>query len=50
MDLISQWFERIDSPAHIRQAEVDPDMDPIRDDPRFKTMLNAARERIGMSN
>ena len=50
LDLLGQWFERIDSQAHIRHADVDPDMDPIRDDPRFKSMLVAARQRIGMSD
>ena len=30
----------------INHAKVDPDLDPIRDDPRFKEMLAAAEERV----
>lgn len=29
-------------------AETDPDLDPIRDDPRFKAMMAAARKRLGL--
>ncbi len=48
MDLLEPWFERLDSPAFIRHAEIDPDMDPIRKHPRFKAMITAAKDRLGM--
>ena len=31
----------------INHAKVDPDLDYIRDDPRFKAMLEAAERRVG---
>jgi adenylate cyclase len=33
----------------LQHAKVDPDLDPIRDDPRFKAMLAAAEARIAAS-
>jgi adenylate cyclase len=48
LDLLVPYFERIDSPGQIRHAEIDPDMDSLRDDPRFKSMMAAAKERLGM--
>ena len=48
LDLLQQYFERIDSPGQLRHAEIDPDMDRVRDDPRFVQMITAARQRIGM--
>ena len=44
----SHISKRIDSPGQIRHAEIDPDMDSLRDDPRFKTMLAGAKQRLGM--
>jgi hypothetical protein len=34
--------------THVRHAEVDPDLEPLRDDPRYKEMLAAAKQRLGM--
>jgi adenylate cyclase len=48
LDLLAPYFEGIDSPGQIRHAEIDPDMDSLRDDPRFKTMLASAKQRLGM--
>jgi adenylate cyclase len=48
LELLEQYFERIDSPGQIRHAEIDPDMDRVREDPRFKAMIGAARKRLGM--
>jgi adenylate cyclase len=48
MDLLEPWFERLDSPAFIRHAEIDPDIDPIRDHPRYKEMVGSARKRLKM--
>jgi hypothetical protein len=33
---------------HIRHLEVDPDLDAIREAPRFKDMLAATKQRLGM--
>ena len=49
LDLLGAFFERVNSASHMRHIEVDPDVDPIRDDPRFKNMFGDARQRIGMS-
>jgi len=48
LELLEPYFERIDSPGQIRHAEIDPDMDCLRDDHRFKTMLAGAKQRLGM--
>jgi adenylate cyclase len=42
------FFEKVQSPMHIRHLEVDPDLNAIRDDSRFKQMLAATKERLGM--
>jgi adenylate cyclase len=34
--------------THVRLAETDPDLDSLRDDPRFQTMLAGARKRLGI--
>ena len=46
LDLLEQYFERIDSPGQIRHAEIDPDMDRVRDHPRFLEMVSAAKKRL----
>ena len=48
LDLLVPYFERIDSPGQIRHAEIDPDMDSLRDNPRFKSMMAEAKQRLGM--
>ncbi|MFL6849821.1 MAG: TIR domain-containing protein [Sphingomicrobium sp.] len=48
LELLSPYFERIDSPGQIRHAEIDPDMDPIREHPRFVEMLSSAKHRLGI--
>jgi adenylate cyclase len=49
LDLLEQYFERLESPGNIHHAEIDPDMNPVRDLPRFKAMLASARQRLGMA-
>jgi adenylate cyclase len=49
LDLLEQYFARLDSPGQITHAEIDPDMDRVRDDPRFKAMIGAARKRLGIN-
>jgi adenylate cyclase len=49
VETLKQWFEVINSPTRIRHAEADPDLDAMRDDPRFKEAIAAAKERLGMA-
>ena len=37
------------SPTQTTHLETDPDMDMVRDDPRFKEMLAGAKERLGIT-
>jgi hypothetical protein len=34
----------------LNHAKADPDLNPIRDDPRFKTMVAAAEARLAAAN
>jgi len=47
MEVLGPYFEQI-VPNRITHLEADPDMDPIRGDPRFVAMLAAAKQRLGM--
>jgi len=49
IDALRPYFELTSSTTEIRHAEADPDLDSIRGDPRFKAMLAAAKERLGMT-
>jgi adenylate cyclase len=49
IEVLGLYFRTTLSATHIRHAEVDPDLDPLRSDPRFKLMLDEARERLGMN-
>jgi hypothetical protein len=48
LDALQPYFERVESRTHIRHLEADPDFSAIREDPRFKKMLAAAKERLGL--
>jgi adenylate cyclase len=47
-DVLEPFFEEVKSPIHVKHLEADPDMDGIREKPRFKAMLAAAKQRLGM--
>jgi len=49
IEALQPYFEVTSSTTEIRHAEADPDLDRIRDDPRFKAMLGAAKQRLGMA-
>jgi adenylate cyclase len=46
---LQPYFENTSSTTEIRHLEVDPDLDPIRENPRFKEMLASAKQRLGMA-
>jgi adenylate cyclase len=48
LEVLRPFFDRMNSATWLRHIEFDPDLDPIRDDPRFKEMFAAAKERLGM--
>jgi len=48
LDLLEPVFKRITG-SIFQTALVDPDLDPIRDNPRFDKMVEEARERLGTS-
>ncbi len=45
LDLLGPLFARI-SIGLLNHAKADPDLDPLRDDPRFKAMIAAAEARL----
>jgi adenylate cyclase len=49
VETLQLFFEKVNSPMHIRHLEVDPDLDDIRGDPRFVDMLADAKQRLGMA-
>jgi len=48
LGLLAPFMERVNSPTQIRHLEADPDFDTVRDDARFKDMLSAAKQRLGI--
>ena len=49
IEAIQPYLERTSSVTLIRHLEVDPDLDPIRTDPRFVDMLADAKQRLGIA-
>jgi adenylate cyclase len=48
IEVLVPYFEKTLSATHIRHAEVDPDLDPLRERPRFKELLAGAKARLGL--
>ena len=46
LDLLGPYFERVSS-SELKHNDVDPDLDPLRDLPRFKKMVAEAKARSG---
>jgi len=49
LNTLQPFFERVTSATIMRHMEVDPDLDPLRNDPRFKQMFAAAKTRLGIT-
>ena len=49
IEVIGPFFDRVNSVIWMRHVDADPDLDPIRGDPRFKEMLAAAKKRLGLA-
>ena len=45
---LEAFFQKVTSTTWIWHAEADPDLEPIRDDARFKAMLAASKKRLAM--
>ncbi len=49
LDVLAPVFEKVSS-NFVNYAKVDPDLDLIRDDPRFKAMIAAADARLAVED
>jgi adenylate cyclase len=49
IEALGPFFDRINSTIWMRHTDVDPDLDPIRGDPRFMEMLATAKKRLGLA-
>jgi adenylate cyclase len=48
LDMFERFFEHLNSTTILRHSYVDPDLDGLRDHPRFKAALAAAEKRLGI--
>jgi adenylate cyclase len=49
LDLLGPFFE-VTAQGFLNHALVDPDLEAIRDHPRFKTMVQLAQERLARAH
>jgi adenylate cyclase len=49
LDALQPFFEGVKTAQNIRHLEADPDLDGLREDPRYKEMLASAKQRLGMT-
>lgn len=50
LEALQPFFENVTSKTIMRHLEVDPDLDPVRNDPRFTKMLAGAKKRLGITD
>ncbi len=50
IEVVAPYFERVVSTTQIRHVDADPDLDPLRGDPRFKEMMAGAKQRLGIGD
>jgi adenylate cyclase len=48
LDMFEKFFEQLMGTTLLKHLQADPDLDRLRDHPRFKQMLAAAQARIGV--
>jgi adenylate cyclase len=48
LNTLDQFFQKVTSTTWIWHAEADPDLEPIRDNPRFNEMVASAKRRLGI--
>jgi adenylate cyclase len=49
IEVLEPYFAKTVSATHIRHADVDPDLNPLRNDERFLKMTAAAKQRLGIA-
>ena len=49
LELFERHFARVNSTILLKHVDADPDLDSIRDHPRFRKMLAAAKKRLRVS-
>ncbi len=49
LELLSPFFATV-AVGFLNHSKADPDLDPLRDDPRFKVMVAAAEKRLALVN
>jgi adenylate cyclase len=47
--MLERFFERLTSTTILKHVQADPDMDSLRDNPRFIEMLAGAKKKLGVT-
>lgn len=50
MDVLEPFFDQVNTASQLKHVEVDPDLERVRDKPRFNAMLAKAKQRLGLSD
>ncbi len=48
MDVLEPFFDQVKTASQLKHVEADPDLERLRDKPRFQEMLAATKRRLGM--